>query len=940
MPVQTFNITDKLRFINVLSYISIILIFLATIFFSRLFEIKESNQIKEIVGFEKITIEHHASKYINEKFNALERMAFRWIDEGGIPKATWERDAKKYIEDQFGYQALEWVDKNFIVQWVIPIEGNEQAIGLDLSKEINRNTALQRAYNSKNLSATRIIDLVQGKTGFLVFAPIYSGQDFDGFILGVFNTDDFFSSVLDSEYISQKFNISVHEGSKEIYRVGRSSSKGIKFNDSFELHITDIPWRIIITPNDLFVARHTSDFSSLILFLGLTLAAIIFIVLQAIHYRNRQQQKLLGLEAHSSAIVENVIDGIITIQKDGKISMLNKAAEKIFGYREQEVLGKNIKMLMPEPYSGEHDAYLQNYLTSGEKKIIGIGREVSGLRKDGTTFPMELSVSEVNVNEDIYFTGIVRDISERKQAEQELALQKEYYENLFHDLNVPVFMLDRDHKVIMWNKACENMTGARASDVMGTNHYRKYIYKEDYPVLADFVLEDDYSNTDFYPVDIENSKVSGGKRVQNWVDFPYSNRPPIYLTIDAGPVYDKNGKKIAVIQVMQDITSMKNLESIIEENKKYYESLISNLDFPTFVIDKDHKVITWNRAQELLTGLSASEVLGTNQHWRGYYKSERPCLADLVLDNNLDKIEKLYEVKMEHPFKPEARRTENWCDMYSGEKKYIDIYAGPIYDENNNILAVIEVTQDITQRKKAQEKLEKYQTELERSNKELEQFAYIASHDLQEPLRMISSYTQLLSKRYKDKLGSDANEFIDYAVDGASRMQQLVQDLLQYSRLNTREKENVTVNTNDLVQYAIENLALPIDETGTVVTSDELPNVIADIVQLRQLFQNLIGNAIKYRDPEKLNKIHVSANKTGDDWQFCIEDNGIGIESKYFEKIFVIFKRLHNKQEYQGTGIGLAICKKIIENHGGRIWLESEPGVGSRFYFTLPAEKQ
>lgn len=225
--------------------------------------------------------------------------------------------------------------------------------------------------------------------------------------------------------------------------------------------------------------------------------------------------------------------------------------------------------------------------------------------------------------------------------------------------------------------------------------------------------------------------------------------------------------------------------------------------------------------------------------------------------------------------------------------------------------------------------------ELARSNADLEQFAYIASHDLQEPLRMVTSYLQLLEKRYRDKLDADADEFIAYAVDGAKRMQGLIQDLLSYSRISTRGQPFREVNGDRVLQDALNNLKVAIAEINPVITFDPLPKVIADGIQLTQLFQNLIANAIKFRREIPL-KIHIGVKKIDESWLFSVGDNGIGIEQQYFAKIFPIFQRLHRRADYPGNGIGLAICKKIVERHGGKIWLESEPDRGSIFYFTIP----
>lgn len=300
-----------------------------------------------------------------------------------------------------------------------------------------------------------------------------------------------------------------------------------------------------------------------------------------------------------------------------------------------------------------------------------------------------------------------------------------------------------------------------------------------------------------------------------------------------------------------------------------------------------------------------------------------------------------------------GRRVEYRMRHRNGTWRYLESTASTILSDDHTVDKLVIVNRDITDRKEAELALEEHKNHLEdlvatrtaelagkveelaRSNRDLEQFAYVASHDLQEPLRMVASYTQLLARRYEGKLDADADEFIGFAVDGATRMHRLIEDLLSYSRLTTAGKALVRSQSEDACTAAVGNLQESIRTSNAVVRVGTLPEVLGDPSQLTLLFQNLIGNAIKYcqqRRPE----IHVDARLQGREWQFSVQDNGIGIEPQYFERIFQMFQRLHSRKEYPGTGIGLAVCKKIVERHGGKIWVESSLGEGATFFFTIP----
>jgi PAS domain S-box-containing protein len=276
--------------------------------------------------------------------------------------------------------------------------------------------------------------------------------------------------------------------------------------------------------------------------------------------------------------------------------------------------------------------------------------------------------------------------------------------------------------------------------------------------------------------------------------------------------------------------------------------------------------------------------------------------------------------------------------------RYVQLLLVPVVDAAGRRVGVQGAFWDVTPRREAELRLQRAATEVEtanadlaRSNAELEQFAYVTSHDLQEPLRMVANFTELLQKRYQGQLGADADEFIGFVVDGAVRMQGLINDLLAYSRAGRRERPSAAVDSNLVVDRALDNLRAAVREKGAVVRRDTLPRVRGDAAQLTQLFQNLLGNALKFcgnRPPA----VYVGARPDGEGvWRFGVRDNGIGIEPRHAARIFDVFQRLHGRGEYTGNGIGLAICKKVVEQHGGRIWVEPAPGQGSIFYFTLPA---
>jgi PAS domain S-box-containing protein len=333
------------------------------------------------------------------------------------------------------------------------------------------------------------------------------------------------------------------------------------------------------------------------------------------------------------------------------------------------------------------------------------------------------------------------------------------------------------------------------------------------------------------------------------------------------------------------------------------------------MVDPEGRIVLVNQEIERLFGYRRDEVLGQPVE----------MLVPAQLQGHHPQLRATFHAA------PQARPMGAGRDLFGrrrgGDEIPVEIGLTPIEtDEGTFVLASVV---DIAPRKQAEE-------ELRRSNEELERFAYVASHDLQEPLRTVASYVQLLSRRYRDRLDADATDFIDFAVGGVRRMQLLIEDLLAFSRVGTRGAPLVPTDAQAVFDATLATLHASIAESAATVTADAMPMVVADAGQLTQLLTNLIGNALKFRG-EVAPRVHVNAARSGRMCTISVQDNGIGISPEYFERIFVIFQRLHSREEYAGTGVGLAICKKIVERHGGRIWVESAPGQGARFSFTLPA---
>ncbi len=516
----------------------------------------------------------------------------------------------------------------------------------------------------------------------------------------------------------------------------------------------------------------------------------------------------------------------------------------------------------------------------------------AGLNTLGEELQFYISVEKKHTNELELFNTLLQD------SEQQI-------QTIFDNAPEAVMVMDLEGTVERWNPTAEEIFGWSAEEIIGKQ-------------FQEFVIPLKYREN--YVKRIKEFLVGPKKHVLNKpIEIEVINRlgNTFYISLNISPTFIKG--KYLFIAFARDITEMKNAQEEIRQSQSFLNSVVENIPNMLFIKDvEQYKFVRFNKAGEDLIGYSRNDLMGKSDY--DFFPKEQ---ADFFTqkDKEVVKSGKLFEIPEEHI------QTKHKGVRILETKKI------PLFDENGKPKYLLGISNDITQRIKMEEELKSKTEELKRSNTELEQFAYVASHDLQEPLRMVTSYMQLLSKRYKDKLDQDANEFIGYAVDGSNRMKKLISSLLEYSRIN-RVKPFEVVKLDLLLRDVLQDLENRIAETNAIIITDELPAVYGDHVLLGQLFLNLISNALKFR-ADRTPEITISWEKQQDGFFFSVKDNGIGIQKEYSEKIFVIFQQLHSKQKYSGTGIGLAICKKIVERHGGKIWIESVVNEGTTFFFTI-----
>ncbi|HEY8555146.1 MAG TPA: PAS domain S-box protein [Burkholderiales bacterium] len=610
--------------------------------------------------------------------------------------------------------------------------------------------------------------------------------------------------------------------------------------------------------------------------------------------RRRAEAELHRSRDQLRSFIDNAHVGINWLAPDGTILWANRYELELYGYRPEEYIGRAAAAFHEDPRA------VADILARLAGSDVLDGYESRVRCKDGSLRDVIINCSVHR--EDgrlVHVRCFTRDITERKRAEERLRRSEERYRTLVAATTSVVFGTNAVGRVTERLPSWEEYTGQTWPGYAGAR-WARMVHRDDRRRLwAAWVRATREGRLFEAEVRIWHAR-SGRHR---------------YCLARAVPQRRADGEVYEWLGTMLDIDDRKRAE-------EQFRSAIESAPNAMIMIDELGRIVLVNRRLETLFGYRREELLG------------RPI--ETLLPERVRQV---------HP----ALRGEfllAWQDgagtevremsgrHRSGREIPLEVGCSALQTEEGVFCLASMI--DITERLRAEEERRRYTEELQRSNRELGQFAYVASHDLQEPLRAMSGCVQLLAQRYRDKLDARANELIEHTVSGALRMQALINDLLAYSRVSTRARPFEPCRLEEPLRQALANLEASLKETGATVTYDPLPTATVDATQLTQLFQNLIGNAIKFH-ADRPPRVHVSVRRRGGAYLFAVEDNGIGIEPQYIDRIFGVFQRLHTRGKYPGNGIGLAICRKIVERHNGRIWAESVPGKGSTFYFTLPA---
>jgi len=622
-------------------------------------------------------------------------------------------------------------------------------------------------------------------------------------------------------------------------------------------------------------------------------------------------------------LLTGISEGVLMLDKDGYICYSNPATSTITGFAESELLSKHISIVYPNA----DDSVKAEYEIGIAFKKGKFASEGWKKRRDGTFFWAEMVISSIydELHDFAGYSCIVHDLTQRKQYELHLRQSEESFRLMIESVrDYAIFMLDTTGHIMTWNEGAKRIKGYTSMEIIG-KHFSTFYTAED--------LESKKPEREL-KIAIQTGKYEEeGWRIRK-------DGSVFWASVVITALFNDQNKHIGFSKVTRDLTERKMNEEALRQSEERYRSLVEQVtDYEICMLDEKGRILSWNEGARKIKGYTSEEIIG--KYFTVFYPQEDILNGKPAYELEIARHEGKYE-------------EEGWRLRKDGSRFWANVIISAVYNAEGFLLGYSKVTRDLTEKKEAEkalrESVERYRAtaaelkvtneELSSANQELEQFTSIVSHDLQEPIRTIKSFLQLVEIKLNQGQYDDLQNYVNKSIKAANRMRELIQNLLHYSQLGKIEVTKQKVNVKELLNEVIQNLKTAIEKSNAQITIEtEVDTVEGDPVQLTQLIQNLLSNALKFTHTEKP-KITIEAFRENGHVKFAVSDNGIGIAQNDLNKVFEIFRRLNTKKEYPGTGIGLAICKKIVDRHGGRIWPESKPGAGTTFYFTLNEEKE
>jgi PAS domain S-box-containing protein len=623
-------------------------------------------------------------------------------------------------------------------------------------------------------------------------------------------------------------------------------------------------------------------------------------VMMEVTERKKREEALQESHENYQRIVETASEGIWVIDENHITTFVNQKMAEMLGYTPEEMIGNSTFDYTPsEDLEAGREALERR--RAGQSEYA----EWSLRHRDGRMIFLSTAATPILEKNGRYrgAFAMCSDITERKQIERKLRESEERLASALEAAQMGTWVWNNKAETLLCSETLIRLWGYEPSEWKNSiDQFWKRLHPDDYSTVQGMR---------------DQAWLAGYFEVEYRVIWPDNSIHWIYAKGRAQ--FDREGNPERFTGTAMDATRKKQAEIALRRSKETLQAIIDNTPAVIYMKDRNSRLVMVNKGLEALMGQEAESLIGRSDH--DFWKSE---YADRLRDNDL----KVFETG--RPLQTEEKIA------IDGEERTFLVNKFPVYVESWDDFVVCGISMDITEQKKSENDLRVLSAELQRSNKELEQFASLASHDLKEPIRMVTTYLQLLHKKIAAELDETSRSHLGFALENSKRMCDLVDSLLKYARVGSRQLEVEEVEVNALMGEVIESLGSVIDESKTRIDVKRLPSVRADRIQLSQVFQNLVSNAIKFTRKEDQSKLSVSCEETNGEWIFVVEDNGIGIEPQYRDEIFDVFRRLHSHSEYPGEGIGLATCKRIVERHGGQIWVKPSALGGAAFYFTLP----